>query len=228
MVPSGGFSPQPFHDSGYTNNGNNNKYCVDANYGSTGMVQIEEPYGNLAETFDLSLLGDAYDDHDMATVPSPMVSLESNCHQMSFYAASPSSEFRAFSPECMKSFNNNNGGGEQQQQQHHLNGSSNNNNNNGPLSNGHNLIMMCNNNAMLGDNGNSTLESSLSPSNDVGGDCGRNVLLRQCLEDTTFQSKYNIKPVDLPTITINEHMDDMMVCIHNIISNSLFLFLQSI
>jgi len=170
------------------------------------MTQLDEPYGNLAENFDLSLLGDSYDDHDMATVPSPMVSsMESNCHQLSFYASSPSSDFRAFSPECMKQYGGNESLSPSNNSATHVNEHTNN-------------ALLCSNNVGQGtnnQNGNSTLENSLSPSNDVGGDCGRstNVLLRQCLEDTTFQAKYNIKPVDLPTITITDELNDsMMVC----------------
>lgn len=102
MVPSGGFSPQ-------SDNGNSNFALSNSSYSNYELSSSSfadcNNYGNLADTFDLSLLGDSYDG-DMATVPSPMASLEVSWQQTSFYAPSPTSENRAFSPNCFKPFSN--------------------------------------------------------------------------------------------------------------------------
>ncbi|OXA53181.1 DNA-binding protein D-ETS-4 [Folsomia candida] len=175
MVPSGGgFSPQPDNSNG-PSFGNYSNYDTS----SSSVTPFDVcTYGNLADTFDLSLLGDSYDDGDMATVPSPMA-LGLEASWTSFYAPSPSSELRAFSPDCLKpSFSSN------RDQMTPAAAS-----NNPMLPSG----IMCSSN-------NNNGISTLSPSNDVGQN-ERNALLRHYLEDTTFQSKF------LPTITVND--DDL-------------------
>ncbi|CAG7723417.1 unnamed protein product [Allacma fusca] len=184
-VPSAGFSPQPnSYDSEYMS-----KFTTtQANYGSVVVTGTDEsPNYCLAETFDLSLLGD-YDDNDMATVPSPSwmpgSTLEpTSWQQVSLYASSPSTDYRAFSPDIKPALS----------PVHHF--SSDNYSSTSPMcnsptpSNNSNNHIMCN----IG-NG-----KALSPE-PMGID--RNLLLRQCLEDTSFQQKYNFKPLDIPSASL--------------------------
>lgn len=168
MVPSAGFSPQSdSHGTEYT--------LKFPHYGFNGMT--EEPatnYCNLADAFDLSLLGDGYDDQDMATVPSPSWSPthgmnESTGWQQSFYASSPSSgDYNAYSPDCKPVI----------------------------LSNGNSPI-------------HSSFENFEQQKGLINATGNRNLLLRQCLEDTSFQQKVNFKPMDF-TISLlgaNEQMN---------------------
>lgn len=195
MVPSGGFSPQPDTSSNDgSSNGGQYSFGYSSNYDTSSVTPFDVgTYGNLADTFDLSLLGDSYDDcHDMATVPSPMACLEAmGWTPTSFYAPSPSnSEFRAFSPDCLKPYSNATNGDQLTPAVV---------SNNPMLTNANinnSLVSMCGNNGI----------STLSPStNDVGNN-ERNALLKHYLEDTTFQSKF------LPTITVNDDdLDAIMV-----------------
>ena len=204
-VPSAGFSPpqsDPYETSYIP------KFQHSQNYGPM-MTSLDDPtsYGNLADTFDLSLLGDSYDDHDMATVPSPgswipSASMEPTCwQQMSLYAASPlgSDCYRAFSPDCKPSLLSS-GEASPTHSAYESNG---------------NISIMCNSPQTPGS------VSAMSPMSSAEND--RNLLLRQCLEDTTFQRKYNFKPMDLPVSSLLEN--ELLAMRVRIISSSFYLCL---
>jgi len=120
-------------------------------------------YGNLAETFDLSLLG--YDDHDTALVPSPGSWQSSGAlepaywQQLSLYAGSPQGcggdGYSAYSPDTKP-------------------------------------VLSPQFHPFDGDFGSGIQGSGV----DVA-EGNRNLLLRQCLEDTSFQKKCNYKPLDI-------------------------------
>jgi hypothetical protein len=191
-VPSAGFSP-PQSDPYETFVP---KFQQSQNYGPI-LSSLDDPssYGNLADTFDLSLLGDSYDDHDMATVPSPgswnpSASMEPACWtQMSLYAASPlgSEGHRGpFSPDCKPGL---------------LSGDSSPNHS---VAYENNINIMCQSPQTPGS------VSAMSPMSAAETD--RNLLLRQCLEDTSFQRKVNFKPMDLPASSLlGEIESDMRV-----------------
>ncbi|CAL8104920.1 unnamed protein product [Orchesella dallaii] len=241
-VPSAGFSPQPeyitpdysygppqiqqqthqqHNQQQHQQHHNQQQQHQHQMHSSSGMNPCLE-YSDLAESFDLSLLGDSYD-KDMATVPSPsswspLGSMEpTTWQQMSFYAASPP-EFRAFSPDC-KPF------GELQQNNGSSNGNNNNANNNATGSNNGNAPS--NNPTNMGPatppssggSGNALLDglayqsTADSLSNDDVSNCNRtstNILLRQCLEDNTFIEKYNFKPLDLPITALPNDVETSM------------------
>ena len=198
-VPSAGFSPQPDpYDSGYMTTATTARY-MGQGYGNVAPTTIEDPatYNNLADTFDLSLLGDNYDDHDMATVPSPSSwSSAANYEpttwqQMSLYAASPSGDQRAFSPDCKPAlspvhpFASNSNDSYQAA---------------GTLCNRSTTPIM-----MVPCGGENTI---IKTEPGVVG-CNKNLLLRQCLEDTSFQQKCNFKPMDLPSSTLMGEADSV-------------------
>lgn len=244
-VPSAGFSPQPEYMTGggvetstyYGNSGNGMSHLqptqpqhqmhphhhlpptsatLGGNGGGNGNACYD--YNTSFDTFDLSLLGDSYEDRDMATVPSPSASCWSPLgameptawQQSSFYANSPP-EFRAFSPDCkpfaapdIQQSSNSNAGSpsppQQQQQQQIL------------------------------DNANAAASPSLS-NNSSNGDANlahhqhlhgnssaTDILLRQCLEDNTFIEKYNFKPLDLPINALPPSNDAVGVADTNMVS----------
>lgn len=195
-VPSAGFSPQheymdcgtgyygmppqqPFYNNQQHPQQHQHQVLHKANSGSGQMEYM-------ADYFDLSLLGDAYEDKDMATVPSPSswphLGIMEPAQQMSFYASSPA-DYRAFSPDCspVKPVACENGGG----------GSGPNTPSPPPPQPAQAAAL----NYPVG-----------SPAGQLTEDCRNNILLRQCLEDNTFLEKYNIKPLDLPM-----HEDGNMV-----------------
>lgn len=159
-VPSAGYSP-PQHSS----------YDVSfapkfGTFGTT-LSSLEEGagFGNLAESFDLSLLGDGFDEHDdTAIVPSPGSWIQTSgafepsyWQQMSLYSGSPQDSadaYLAYSPDTKPLLS---------PPIQHFDG---------------------------------VKDGETNPS--TNGGINRNLLLRQCLEDTSFQKKCNFKPLDIP------------------------------
>jgi len=176
MVPSGGFSPPTirFDSSAET------KSPAQPGFGQNlGSFEDNMSYSNLADSFDLSLLGDFCNDHDMATVPSPSWSPSASTEpvawqQLSFYAASPGSDFQAFSPDCKPVLSpaHQTFGGEQ-------------------------MMAAC---LSPASSVNSPSDGSQAMDN-MDGD--RHLVLRQCLEDTSFQRKCNFKPLELSTTALS-------------------------
>jgi SAM pointed domain-containing ETS transcription factor len=141
---------------------------------TTPTLESAASYCNLADTFDLSLLGDVYDDHDMATVPSPSWSPQGALEppywqQVSFYGGSPSGgDYRAFSPDCKPS-----------------------------------ALLSANSSPVhlpsyIQDPSNNIVVGDVNALCGSSGESDRHLLLRQCLEDTTFQRKFNFKPMEFP------------------------------
>ena len=195
LVPSAGYSPQNnSYGTDYTL-----KFSSSYGFGSSSLddCSTTSNYCNLADTFDLSLLGDSYDDQDMATVPSPswspMNSMnEQTCWQQSFYASSPSGDFHAYSPDCKPILGNDVGtspihaSSYDSYEPHFKNGGS----------------------------------GGLVQAFAANGTGNRNLLLRQCLEDTSFQQKFNFKPLDLPSMPVMAQNEQQMAANQTRVSSS--------
>jgi len=185
-VPSAGFSPiqTDSYESPYIPPPKYQEY-------TPTLASMDDPvsYGNLADTFDLSLLGDCYDDQDMATVPSPGAWMQSTSsleptywQQMSLYAASPvgSDCYHSFSPstDCKPELQ--------------LSGDS------SPIHS-------------PGSYGRQIANRLCHSPASVVAETERNLLLRQCLEDTTFQKKLNYKPIEIPSSSFLDDNDAMLL-----------------